>query len=297
MLLLCSVAALALQSRATPQDRVQARAEPPASASAGQHKATPEAVANADTARLLQALLPNASATTRANAIREIRKRKASEFVAPLIDLLRFETSRDEDQELQETLHKLTGEKADEEDSAWDQFVRWFMWYGAQSQFPPPAGYTGWKGELYAGLVDPRFRMFLYDGAQATMRVEEVVWGGVRVDGIPALVNPRMQKATEATELGDAEPVFGVSIRGDNRAYPLRIMDWHEMSNDVVSVEQTDVRQTDQYAVESNDGRTGNREIGGARNQAEDFADCTDVLGRVEAGAPGYESARFSHGV
>ncbi|MCI0875106.1 MAG: DUF3179 domain-containing protein, partial [Chloroflexi bacterium] len=30
------------------------------------------------------------------------------------------------------------------------------------------------------------------------------------------------------------EPVFGVAINGDARAYPLRIMDWHEMANDVV---------------------------------------------------------------
>jgi hypothetical protein len=28
--------------------------------------------------------------------------------------------------------------------------------------------------------------------------------------------------------------VFGVSINSDHRAYPLRILDWHEMFNDVV---------------------------------------------------------------
>ena len=32
----------------------------------------------------------------------------------------------------------------------------------------------------------------------------------------------------------DSELVFGVSINGDSRAYPLRMMDWHEMFNDVI---------------------------------------------------------------
>ena len=32
----------------------------------------------------------------------------------------------------------------------------------------------------------------------------------------------------------DDELVFGVEINGDARAYPLRILDWHEMFNDVV---------------------------------------------------------------
>jgi len=66
------------------------------------------------------------------------------------------------------------------------------------------------------------------------VRIEEAVWGGVRVDGIPALVNPKMQNAAQADYLDESEPVFGVSINGDNRAYPLRILDWHEMANDVV---------------------------------------------------------------
>ena len=38
----------------------------------------------------------------------------------------------------------------------------------------------------------------------------------------------------EATYLEPDEPVFGISINGDQRAYPLRILDWHEMANDVV---------------------------------------------------------------
>jgi hypothetical protein len=60
------------------------------------------------------------------------------------------------------------------------------------------------------------------------------VWGGVGVDGIPPLDNPEFTAPDGATYLEFDEPVFGVSINGDERAYPLRILAWHELSNDVV---------------------------------------------------------------
>ena len=56
----------------------------------------------------------------------------------------------------------------------------------------------------------------------------------MRVDGIPALDNPAMLAADKAHYLGPMDPVFGIVINGDARAYPLRILDWHEMANDVV---------------------------------------------------------------
>ncbi|MFK7839109.1 MAG: DUF3179 domain-containing protein [Bdellovibrionales bacterium] len=66
------------------------------------------------------------------------------------------------------------------------------------------------------------------------MRPEEIVWGGVRVDGIPALDNPKHIAAKDASYLKADDEVFGIEINGDIRAYPLRIMGWHEMFNDVI---------------------------------------------------------------
>ena len=40
--------------------------------------------------------------------------------------------------------------------------------------------------------------------------------------------------ASAASYLNPDDPVFGVEINGDARAYPLRIANWHEMVNDVV---------------------------------------------------------------
>jgi len=37
-----------------------------------------------------------------------------------------------------------------------------------------------------------------------------------------------------ASRIGDAEPVIALAIRGDARAYPLSVLIWHEIVNDVV---------------------------------------------------------------
>jgi hypothetical protein len=113
-----------------------------------------------------------------------------------------------------------------------DDWPAWVEWYGGTDLTPPP-GFTGWKG-LLLGVIDPGFTAFLQDRFPSTIRVEEILWGGVPLDGIPALDNAAMIPAGEATYLEPEEPVFGISINGDHRAYPLRIMDWHEMANDVV---------------------------------------------------------------
>ena len=113
-----------------------------------------------------------------------------------------------------------------------DDWAAWVEWYGTTDLTPPP-GFTGWKGELLA-MIDTDFRDFLQNDFQSTIRVEEIMWGGVQVDGIPALDNAPMIPANQAAYLTPEEPVFGISINGDPRAYPLRILDWHEMANDVV---------------------------------------------------------------
>jgi hypothetical protein len=113
-----------------------------------------------------------------------------------------------------------------------DDWPAWIEWYGTTDLVPPP-GFTGWKGAILGG-IDSGFEDFLQDEYPSVIRVEEIQWGGVRVDGIPALDNAAMISPNEASYLEPDEPVFGISINGDHRAYPLRILDWHEMANDVV---------------------------------------------------------------
>ena len=216
-----------LSTSCTASDAARRRLEPATNAATN----VTQAAADDETAALLKALLPNAGTEARERALREITKSKDRRFIAPLLDILRFVSTREEYLAVAQTLRALSGEKIEEVEDSWEGLT---VWYGEHTELQPPPGYTGWKGELHAQLIDPRFRQFLYDGAPASVRVEEVVWGGVRVDGIPALVNPKLRAAADADYLTDLEPVFGVSINGDNRAYPLRILDWHEMANDVV---------------------------------------------------------------
>ena len=75
---------------------------------------------------------------------------------------------------------------------------------------------------------------FMYPGVPTAIRLEEVVWGGVRRDGIPDLQFPPHVTPEEATYLETDDRVFGVSINGEHRAYPLRVLNPHEMANDTV---------------------------------------------------------------
>ena len=70
------------------------------------------------------------------------------------------------------------------------------------------------------------------DGSAAWLiPIREVFDGGPGKDGIPALENPEMVTPEAATFLGDEELVVGVLINGEARAYPLLIMEHHEIAN------------------------------------------------------------------
>lgn len=110
---------------------------------------------------------------------------------------------------------------------------RWYEWLWS---FDPGAHpeYAEFKAALYE-QIDPRFREYFQGRPRATIRLDEIRWGGVRRDGIPPLVNPKMIPAREAAWLGDDNIVFGVAIDGDVRAYPMRILAWHEMFRDTIA--------------------------------------------------------------
>ena len=104
------------------------------------------------------------------------------------------------------------------------------MWNAPEVRHPR---YAAFKGALYS-LIDPRFAAYFDDVGEPLIRLDEIVWGGVRQDGIPPLRNPAMLAADEAGYLGDDHVVFGISVNGDARAYPKRILGWHEMFVDTV---------------------------------------------------------------
>jgi len=104
-------------------------------------------------------------------------------------------------------------------------------------QIKPHESYNAIKMKLL-GNTDKEFLEFfegdLSKPENMKIRLEEITWGGVLVDGITSLDNPNMIDANEADYLLEDDLVFGVEINGDVRAYPLRIMGWHEMFNDTI---------------------------------------------------------------
>jgi len=65
--------------------------------------------------------------------------------------------------------------------------------------------------------------------------LKEITSGGPPKDGIPAIDKPRFESVAEAgTWLRPNEPVALYVGKNDARAYPLQILIWHEIVNDVV---------------------------------------------------------------
>ena len=65
----------------------------------------------------------------------------------------------------------------------------------------------------------------------------EIRSGGPGKDGIPALMKPVFVDAGNATFLSDRDRVLGISHNGVKRAYPIRILNYHEIVNDVLDGE------------------------------------------------------------
>ena len=109
---------------------------------------------------------------------------------------------------------------------------RWRNWIWSLPYEPHPE-YGVFKGRLYAQL-DPRFEEFFRAPARSVIRLDEVDWGGVAVNGIPPLEYPSHVSAADAGYLADSNIVFGVYLDDVARAYPKRILAWHELARDRV---------------------------------------------------------------
>jgi len=71
-----------------------------------------------------------------------------------------------------------------------------------------------------------------FDLSDAAVPVDEIRRTGVRRDGIPSIDEPKFVLAETADYLRDDDRVIGVYRNGLAKAYPIRIMDHHEVVND-----------------------------------------------------------------
>jgi hypothetical protein len=72
------------------------------------------------------------------------------------------------------------------------------------------------------------------DFAKSSVPFDEILSGGPPKDGIPAILEPRFVLVQAISDLSDRDPVISLDIDGHARAYPLRVLTWHEIVNDRV---------------------------------------------------------------
>ncbi len=74
-----------------------------------------------------------------------------------------------------------------------------------------------------------------FDLAGITIPVNKVLSGGPPRDGIPSIDKPKFLTAAKADYLKDKDRILGIYHLGEARAYPIRILDWHEIVNDKIN--------------------------------------------------------------
>lgn len=168
-----------------------------------------------------------------ANAKRELRAIAAQwhhSSAVMLVETLLFVPSREVKLDIIALLERKTGQRLGTDVQRWYDWI----WRTAPGRHPR---YAEFKARLYEA-IDPRFAHYFDDDPPSTIRLDEIRWGGVVRDGIPPLDHPEMVAASEASYLADTDVVFGIDRNGDARAYPKRILAWHEMVRDRIGGEE-----------------------------------------------------------
>ncbi|CAB1057454.1 FIG01073555: hypothetical protein [Olavius sp. associated proteobacterium Delta 1] len=81
------------------------------------------------------------------------------------------------------------------------------------------------------------FSFFLLTGFNtdnAIVPQQEILSGGPPKDGIPAILKPKIVGPGDAAYLEDSDAVIGVRIGSQTRAYPIKVLNWHEVVNDTI---------------------------------------------------------------
>jgi hypothetical protein len=73
-----------------------------------------------------------------------------------------------------------------------------------------------------------------FDLSNSSLPPEQIYSGGPPRDGIPAISDPRLIAAGEADYLTPTDRVVGISLGSQARAYPIAILNWHEIVNDEI---------------------------------------------------------------
>ncbi len=158
-------------------------------------------------------------------ALDALEREWSDDYPAMLVELAGFVSPPVRDRVLG-FLEERTGQLLGSDMNRWRQWV----WSNPHTAHP---GYIDLKRLLFS-RIDPLMAEFLRPDSPRTIRLDEVQWGGVRVNGIPPLDHPVHIPASDAGYLNDTDIVFGIAINVEAKAYPKRILAWHEMALDLV---------------------------------------------------------------
>jgi hypothetical protein len=67
-----------------------------------------------------------------------------------------------------------------------------------------------------------------FDFSKHSIPTDEILSGGPPKDGIPSLTDPKFVPAKNADFIKDSDRVIGVVFDGQAKAYPIKILNWHE---------------------------------------------------------------------
>jgi len=176
---------------------------------------------------LLLSILRNSSSRDEGEQIRALEESWTKAFIPAALEIYNFIPSSDVRRVVLNKLKETTGQ---DYGTTMNDWYRW-LWNEPELKI---AGYDNFKAKFYRG-IDPKFERYFKDrAASARIRLDEIRWGGVLQDGIPPLRGPDMISVKQADYLDDDDIVFGIEVNGDVRAYPKRILAWHEMFVDTV---------------------------------------------------------------
>ena len=81
-------------------------------------------------------------------------------------------------------------------------------------------------------LVAAFFFLSAFKLDNAIVPQNEILSGGPPKDGIPAILEPKFIPAGKAAFLSPGDQIIGIELGGQARAYPIRILNLHEVVND-----------------------------------------------------------------
>lgn len=180
-----------------------------------------------DELALFTSILEPGSTASKLETIRYFDNHWKDAYIPLFLEIFYFANDPQLYLALREALETHTGKKFGFDLDKWYQYI----WSKPENV---PHYYADFKAELYK-RIDPKFHRYFKDRMIIrNIRLDEVRWGGVLQDGIPPLRAPHMIPASNANYLEDDHIVFGIEVNGDFRAYPKRILAWHEMFVDEV---------------------------------------------------------------